>query len=45
MPVKQTVTMRLDADLVAALRSFGKGYQSKTMFQIFFFHRFFLKFV
>ena len=25
-----TVTMRLDADLVAVLKSFGKGYQSKT---------------
>ena len=29
-PIKQTVTMRLDADLVAVLKSFGKGYQSKT---------------
>lgn len=29
-PKKQTVTIRLDADLLAILKSFGKGYQSKT---------------
>ena len=29
-PIKQTVTMRLDADLLAVLKSYGKGYQSKT---------------
>lgn len=29
-PIKKTVTMRLDADLLAILKSFGKGYQSKA---------------
>lgn len=29
-PIKQTVTMRLDADLVAVLKSYGKGYQAKA---------------
>ncbi len=28
-PKKEVVTLRLDADLIAVLRSFGKGYQSK----------------
>ena len=30
VPKKQTVTMRLDADILAILKGFGKGYQSKT---------------
>ncbi len=28
-PKKEVVTLRLDADLIAVLRSLGKGYQSK----------------
>jgi len=28
-PKKQTITLRLDADLVAVLKSYGKGYQTK----------------
>ena len=28
-PKKEVITIRLDADLVAVLRSLGKGYQSK----------------
>ena len=29
-PIKQTITMRLDADVIAVLKSYGKGYQSKA---------------
>lgn len=29
-PKKQTVTMRLDADLLAVLKGYGKGYQTKV---------------
>ncbi len=28
-PKKEVVTIRLDADLMAVLRSYGKGYQTK----------------
>lgn len=28
-PVKKTVTLRLDADVLASLKNFGKGYQTK----------------
>ena len=29
-PKKEVVTIRLDADLMAVLRSYGKGYQTKV---------------
>lgn len=29
-PKKEVVTLRLDADLMAVLRSYGKGYQAKV---------------
>lgn len=29
-PVKQSVTIRIDADLLAVLKGYGKGYQAKV---------------
>ena len=29
-PKKQTITLRIDADVLAVLKGYGKGYQTKT---------------
>jgi len=28
-PVKQSITLRIDADVLAVLKGYGKGYQAK----------------